>query len=280
MNTATRRAAHLQPPDTETAIGCFVDEGTVTTSSAMLRTAVASSPGIGRLVNEDCHSPLDCARALFVVADGVGGGALAAHASRHLVSSLHDALDAGRVDAAAVRAALLDADRAIDASIACATHGAGAATVALCVATDASLSRWLVAWVGDCRAYRLLDHGAMPELLTIDDTYAHLQERPPHGGSLHDPARMIGNGAVDAPNIRDIRLRLHETLVLCTDGLFKHVAAAEIARLLRAGDRLAHRCRRLVELARARGSRDDVTVLAVQRRQRVDPTFRREVVSP
>jgi protein phosphatase len=275
-----RRAARLHRRDKDAVITCFVDEGSVTTASAALRTAVASSLGSGRLVNEDCHSALDCGRPLFVVADGVGGGALAAHASRHLVTSLHDALERGPVDASAVRAALLDADREIDASIARETEGAGAATVALCIATDSSLSRWLVAWVGDCRAYRVPGRHGMPELLTVDDTYACLQERPPHGGSLHDPARMIGNGAVDAPNVRGIALHADEMLVLCSDGLYKHVDAGEIARMLRTDDRLAHSCRRLVELARARGSRDDVTVLVAQRRERVDLTLRGEAVSP
>jgi len=274
------RAGPLQHADTHAGIAWVFDEGSVTTHCARIHAAVASSRGSGRRVNEDCHSALDRNRALFVVADGVGGGALAAHASRHLVTSLHGALEGGRVDLQTVRAALLDADRTIDASIASASDVAGAATVALCAATDALLSRWLVAWVGDCRAYRVHDRDGIAELLTVDDTYAHFREQPPDGASPHDPARMIGNGAVDAPNVRDIELRAQQMLMLCSDGLHKHVDAAEIGRLLRAPGRLAHRCRLLVEAARARGSRDDVTVLVVRRRERFGAPFKGKVVEP
>ena len=86
--------------------------------------------------------------------------------------------------------------------------------MALCAATDTSLSRWLVAWVGDCRVYRVSAvRGAAAQLLTQDDTYRHLSEQPPAGGSLDDPARMVGNGAVDAPNVRDVDLGRDEMLL-------------------------------------------------------------------
>ena len=262
-----RRAAPLRH-GAHADIACATDEGSVTTRFARIDTAVASSRGSGRHVNEDCHSALGRNCALFVVADGVGGGALASHASRHLVSSVHGALERGQIDAEAIRAALFEADRKIGASIASETDAPGAATVALAVATDALLTRWLVAWVGDCRGYCLRDGDGIAQLVTLDDTYGHLREQPPDGRSLDDPARMIGNGAIDAPNIRGIELHERDMLVLCSDGLHKHADAADIGEVLRAPDSLAHRCRRLVELARARGSRDDVTVLVVRRRQR------------
>ena len=235
-----------------------------------LTVAVASSPGARHSVNEDCHSALDGRQPLFIVADGVGGGALAAHASRELVTRLHAALGDPRSEPDAVRTALLDADRAIARSIAKRSGETGAATVALCKASGASLSRWLVAWVGDCRVYRLGGTRAgAAQLLTVDDTYRHLHEEPPCGGSLDDPARMVGNGAVDAPNVRGVELRAGEMLVLCSDGVHKHAAAADIGRLLREPSPLVRRCAGLIEFARSRGSRDDATVLVVQR-ERID----------
>src|SRR5215470_4835593 len=59
-----------------------------------IEAAVATSRGLRHAENEDCHSPLDGRSPLFVVADGVGGGALASRASRELVSRLHATLDA------------------------------------------------------------------------------------------------------------------------------------------------------------------------------------------
>jgi len=274
-----RRTATLQHADTHTDLGaCVVDDGVVTTRCARVHAAVASSRGSRRRVNEDCHSALDGNCALFVVADGVGGGALAAHASRHLVASVHGVLEGGPIDAQTVGAALLDADRKIDASIASASDAAGAATVALCAAIDASLSRWLVAWVGDCRVYRVHDRDGIAELLTVDDTYAHLREPAPDGASPHDPARMIGNGAVDAPNVRHVELHARQMLVLCSDGLHKHVDAAGIGRILHGSGRLTHRCRLLVESARTHGSRDDATVLVVRRRERFGAMFEGKAV--
>ena len=231
-----------------------------------LTAAAASAQGAGHAVNEDSHSALDGAHALFVVADGVGGGVLASTASRDLVAHLHAMLARPPLDAATVRMALLDADRRIAQRIAEHGAGLGAATVALCGRAGTSMTRWHAAWVGDCRVYRLHAGADDAEALTVDDTYRHLAEAPPAGGSPDDPARMIGNGAVDAPNVREVDLRAGELLLLCSDGVHRHVNAREIARVLRGGGPLAQRCARLVELARLRGSRDDATALVLQRR--------------
>jgi protein phosphatase len=240
------------------------------TAWGRLDLVAVSCRGKRHAVNEDSHSPLDGPAAVYVVADGVGGGALAWRASRELVHRVHRRLDSERIDGAALRDALLDADRAVAKSIANHTDAQGAATVALCACQGAGLSRWLVAWVGDCRVYRVAAGDAGDaELLTRDDTYRHLSETPPAGGSLDDPARMIGNGAVGIPNLVQVELGDDAMLVLCSDGMHRHVSAAEIGRVLRrASLPLARRCTRLIALARVRGSVDDATVLVVHRTAR------------
>ena len=241
--------------------------GELKTASAHLDLAAASWRGKRQAINEDSHSALDGCSPVFVVADGVGGGAMASRASRELVRRIHRALDGGRIDDAAVRDALLDADHEVARSIADHTDQLGAATVALCASTEAGLANWLVAWVGDCRVYRIAaraDRAA--ELLTQDDTYRHLSETPPPGGAPDDPARMVGNGAVSDPNLMHIDLHDHEMLVLCSDGVHKHVDGRDIAGLLRDGSvPLARRCARLIATARTRGSVDDATVLVIHR---------------
>jgi protein phosphatase len=236
-----------------------------------LELAAASTRGRRRETNEDAHSALSGSTPLYVVADGVGGGAMAARASRELVHRLHDALDANPIDAGAIRNAVLRADREVGRSIARETAGAGAATMALCAGTGILLSRWLIAWVGDCRVYRVSARDEEPaQLLTVDDTYEHLSEDPPPGGSYHDPARMVGNGAVSSPNVDRVALAGGEMLVLCSDGIHKHVAPDEMSDVLRGSAPLARRCARLLALARVRGSRDDATVLVVRREARHD----------
>jgi serine/threonine protein phosphatase PrpC len=60
-------------------------------------------------------------------------------------------------------------------------------------------------------------------------------------------------------------------LVLASDGVHKHVAPADLARILRGAAPLVRRCWRLVALARARGSTDDATVLVLYRATRRKP---------
>jgi serine/threonine protein phosphatase PrpC len=231
-----------------------------------LTIATATQCGEGHAVNEDSHSALTGISPVFVVADGVGGGALAAWASCQLVLRLHRALDRRHIDPALLRDALLEADRDIARGLAHRSAGPGAATVALCAGTGRLVSKWLLAWVGDCRAYRLGVAEDQPaELLTRDDTYRNFGEAPPAGGSPDDPARMVGNGAVASPNVAHADLGLGEVLLLCSDGVHKHVDEREMGRVLREQGGLAERCQRLVELARHGGSYDDATVLVVRR---------------
>jgi PPM family protein phosphatase len=124
---------------------------------------------------------------------------------------------------------------------------------------------WIVGWVGDCRVYRV-GEGPAAQLLTRDDTYGHLGERPPPGGSPDDPARMIGNGAVTDPNTALAALGRDEMLVLVSDGVHKYVDPEAMARLLRDDAPLVCRCLRLVQAARTNGSEDDATVLVIHRR--------------
>jgi len=238
---------------------------------SQLSIATASGVGSHHRVNEDSVSPLDGIAPVYLVADGVGGGAMAAWASRHLVTSVHRKLERHKPDADRLAKALLDADREIAKGIAHHSGASGAATVAACASTDAMRATWLVAWVGDCRAYVLTRHGDA-RLVTRDDTYGNLGEVPPPGGSPDDPARMIGNGAVSAPNVTRIRLEWNEMLVLASDGVHKFVDAAALARYLRDDAPLARRCRRIVDAARGNGSEDDATVLVVHRR--VEPRAR------
>lgn len=235
-------------------------------AACRLEAAVASSCGSQHAVNEDAHSALDGDARLFVVADGVGGGAMAQTASRLLVAALHGALDGAPPDAERVAAAMLDADRTIAAAIARVTGRPGAATVALCAPVDAAASRWLVAWVGDCRVYRWSERGAgQLDLLTRDDTFAHLGETPPPGGSIHDPARMVGNGATTGASAAIHELGGDELLVLCSDGVHKHLDGTDWCRILATPAPLAQRGEALVRAARAHGSVDDATALLLHR---------------
>ena len=242
----------------------------------LLEVAVASSCGTQHPANEDAHSALGGRGRLFVVADGVGGGAMAQTASRLLVSQLHDALEAEPIDADSVRAAVLEADRRIAGTIARVTARPGAATVALCAPLDAPAGRWLVAWVGDCRVYRIAkEAGPRVDLLTRDDTFANLGEAPPRGGSPDDPARMVGNGAVSGANVTVHEVARGDVLALCSDGVHRFVDEDDWCRLLAERAPLARICEALIAVARTNGSKDDATVLLLQAAPAQQPGLRR-----
>jgi protein phosphatase len=233
---------------------------------ALCRIEVAAATACGRqhAVNEDAHTPLDAAGPPFVVADGVGGGAMAELASHRLVAHLHARLAGRKVDAARIEAAMLEADRAIAERIAQLTDAPGAATVVLCTPANLFGTRWLVAWVGDCRAYRVACTPAEAvEPLTRDDTFRHLNETPPPGGSPDDPARMVGNGATSGANVAVHDLAPDDVLALCSDGVHRHLDGDDWTRIVHRPIGLAARAEALVEAARAHGSVDDATVLLV-----------------
>jgi len=228
--------------------------------------AAASSCGSVHAANEDAHSELAHGGPLFVVADGVGGGAMASLASRRLVSQLHAMLGGRRIGEDEVRAAMQAADRAIAERIAETTQQPGAATVALCAPVNAFASRWLIAWVGDCRVYHCSTaEGGAVRVLTRDDTFEHLGEAAPPGGSPDDPARMVGNGAVARANVTFAEMAPGDRLLVCSDGIHKFIAPREWQQVLARPGTLLQHCNELVAQARANGSTDDATVLLVRR---------------
>jgi len=241
---------------------------TIAWGHVRLDAAVASSCGSNRLANEDAHTPLDVAGPPFVVADGVGGGALAGLVSRWLVAELQVLLQHTPADAAhagaAIQRAMLEADAALARRIADYTDAPGAATVALCAPLDAYAARWIVGWVGDCRVHRWQPAARTLSLLSADDTFRRLQETPPPGSSPDDPARMVGNGATTGASVAQHALGEDELLVLCSDGVHRHLGADDWADILAQPCELRLRCEALVHAARAHGSIDDATVLLVR----------------
>jgi PPM family protein phosphatase len=86
--------------------------------------------------------------------------------------------------------------------------------------------------VGDCRAYHL-STGAGQRLslsqLLADQNYTHLGELPPVGIPANNPARMIGNGHMGTPELCPISLQAGDALLLCSDGLHRHLSDRAIS---------------------------------------------------
>jgi protein phosphatase len=122
--------------------------------------------------------------------------------------------------------------------------------------------------VGDSRCYRLRD-GRL-ERMTEDQTMAQvLLER----GALRDsearrsPLRGVLASALGGPEVTpriySTDCRWDDVVLLCSDGLTRHVTDAEIEAELRAPPPRTSQesCQRLVQLALDRGGEDNITVV-------------------
>ena len=76
---------------------------------------------------------------------------------------------------------------------------------------------------------------------------------------------MVGNGATTGANVAIHDIGRDDLLLLCSDGIHKHLDGADWCAVLGAPVSLAQRGQALVALARKRGSVDDATALLLHR---------------
>jgi protein phosphatase len=137
--------------------------------------------------------------------------------------------------------------------------------------------------VGNCRCY--LQRDTTLEQITTDHTLA--QELvdsgvlPAHEGATSRLSRVLWNaigGGLDHPRPEVYKARLHvgDTLLLCTDGLPKHVPDADIRALLQAREPARETCRQLVEAANRAGGTDNITVIVARLRHPAHDTVAAE----
>ena len=128
-----------------------------------------------------------------------------------------------------------------------------------------------VAHVGDSRCYLL--HSGKLSRLTTDHTMAQRVAESPAGpvaaaSHLHHVLwnSLGGSDELAQPQIVKVRLELGDVVLLCSDGLTKHVDDDRIAALIAVDEPNATRCARLVERANAAGGSDNVTVVIANAR--------------
>jgi len=133
-----------------------------------------------------------------------------------------------------------------------------------------------VAHVGDTRCY-LLRSGQLSRL-TTDHTMAQKEEEATNepvdpASELHDVLwnSLGGSSELPEPQIVKLKLELNDRLLLCSDGLTKHVSDAQILETLAAGANTAV-CERLIALANEAGGSDNVTVIVADARVTADLT--------
>lgn len=248
--------------------------------------------GRNRLEMEDRHAATvalggDPDAALFAVFDGHGGKSAAEFAAnnmpRIIANELLHASKSSEAVEAAVRRAYLRTDKEFSSSAAAANGGGACCVTALLLRDRRQL---VVSGAGDCRA--VLGRGRSPALaLTTDHRASRREEREriealPGGLVLRDSRgtwRVRGSLAVTR-GIGDAHLKPWvlpdpettsvdlgdddcELLVLASDGLWDKVGNQEAVDACSSGLPPSVACRRLVDMAVARGSTDDISVLVV-----------------
>ncbi|TMG56507.1 MAG: serine/threonine-protein phosphatase [Chloroflexi bacterium] len=246
---SSRRDGHHRQPDRDVVLrrrkGLLEEGGLVLAG----RTAARSDVGRARDQNEDRYVVREDRRAtLLAVADGVGGEAGGETASAAAIETLTTRFFAASAElsrADALAAAMREAnDAVLTAAGASGQKGAASTLVAAAVAKGEAV----VANLGDSRAY-LVHKGAIRRL-TTDHT----------GPFPSSVTRFVGDPRGAQPDVFVESLEPGDRLVLCSDGLTRHLADQDIAVRAKGSD-LKKDVDALVDLANERGGQDNITVV-------------------
>ncbi|NEQ28768.1 MAG: Stp1/IreP family PP2C-type Ser/Thr phosphatase, partial [Microcoleus sp. SIO2G3] len=229
-----------------------------------------TDPGLLRSVNQDAYHIDDQGR-FFVVADGMGGHAGGQEASRIATNAiqayLNEHWNSSEHSKTLLETALLEANQAIlqDQAIHPERSDMGTTAVVLMFRDQQS---WC-AHIGDSRLYRL--RAGKLEQITEDHTWVARAMK--QGDLTPDQARMhpwrhilskcLGREDVRHIDVQPVQLQASDRLLLCSDGLTEELSDSLIASHLQSiaiGEQAALA---LVNDAKDRGGRDNITVVIV-----------------
>jgi len=214
-----------------------------------------------------------------LVADGVGGRADGEVASRAAVEAITEYLAqttgcfyaSDPADESAFLAALKDGAEASQRAVIERAHRSGdprgmATTLTAVMVTWPNL---YLLQVGDSRCY--LFRAGKLEQLTRDQTMAQelvdmgllSEDKAPKSQFAHVLSSSIG-GQTYRPEVSRTRMEPGDILVLCTDGLTKHVSSERVIERLKSLRSSEEACRQLVDDALAGGGTDNVTVVVLR----------------
>lgn len=222
---------------------------------------------------------------VFLVADGVGGVPGGSAASRTALQAIVDyvlrTMDLYvQMDQDVEPEFLADLVRSVEKSHAAVRAAAEEDEERAGMATTLTMVciRWprgYLVHVGDSRCYRLRD-GEL-ELLTRDQTMAQamidagaLSEDQAERSSLKHVLYSAVGATRAEPHTLSTDVRWDDVMLLCTDGLTKHVSDAEIRDALRRMSSAETTARELLDLALERGGSDNTTLI-IGRLRRPDP---------
>jgi protein phosphatase len=204
---------------------------------------------------------------LTIVADGMGGhssGEIASEMAVELISRFYYE-DESSTSGEALKNAIEQASNQIyKTSVTDEKYfGMGTTVVALVLLNDTGFA----AHVGDSRLYRM--RGQRMELLTID--HSQVMEMVKQGiisfeeAHTHDDKNIILRAVGTQPKVEPevsepFAVEVGDEFLLCSDGLSDMVEDQEIHNVWVGANDIHSSCEQLIELAKARGGHDNITV--------------------
>ncbi len=220
-------------------------------------------------------------RGLYLVADGVGGRLGGETASRTVVEVFARVFSQKHSEdlRAVIESAIDFCNQKIYEDAQTNSELDGMATTIALVAVEGS--RAVIAHVGDSRVYRFDQKG----LICLTQDHSEVNDAVRAGiitaeQAVNHPRRNVISRALGAeadvePDFREIEIDRHTSFVLCTDGITRHIADDEIARLMKSGERPQAICQRMKQLCYQGGAEDNLTAIVVdfgERRYADEPT--------
>ena len=227
--------------------------------------------GLVRDHNEDSFLLLDLGnRALFAVADGMGGHDAGEVASRIAVDAVRREVCS---DTMPYEAPLTTVERAVQQANTEVRREAGrkgsnmGTTLCVALVTDGAA---YIGSVGDSRVYWMEngslsqvteDHSLVAKLAAAGKLSQQEARNHPRSNLLY---RTIGTDETVKAGMFRVELKKGGTLLLCTDGLWGEVDEEEIRRICTEEPYTEIVCARLVQRANANGGRDNITAIVVK----------------
>ena len=236
--------------------------GTPAPDQSGVRASLGTLTGTRHSINQDAltHQPGHFSG----VADGVGGGAHGEIASGLLIQQLSSELPANEFTA---QNCLINIDRHIAKVLNELSDGPGASVFAAVWPLNVQHT-WQVLWVGDCQVthYQHSSFRWQAAWQSQAQTYQNHQLTPPTGVSPDSPVNMVGCGMSIAPGWHQIQTKAGDRVVIASDGFHKAFTAIEALNLIEATQSPLplETAQKWCDLARQRGSHDDISVVILE----------------